>query len=75
MFKVRRIYLMKEKTEVGTYLKSHACCLQIDRALELFESNFICLYPESLLLLLNWSKARNFLIKKLSTLKITNVEM
>lgn len=73
-FEARRIYLMKEKTEVENYLKSHAC-LRVDRALELFESDFNCLYPENLsLLLTNWSKTRNFLIKKLSTLKITNVE-
>lgn len=73
-FEARRTYLMKEKTEVETYLKSHAC-LRVDRALELFESDFNCLYPEnSSLLLTNWSKTRNFLIKKLSTLKITSVE-
>jgi len=64
---------MKERTEVETYLKSHAC-LQVDRALELFELDFNCLYPESSSLLTNWSKTRNFLIKKLSTLKITNIE-
>lgn len=73
-FEARRIYLIKEKTEVENYLKSHAC-LRVDRALELFESDFNCLYSEnSSLLLTNWSKTRNFLIKKLSTVKITNVE-
>lgn len=73
-FKARRMYLMKDKTEVETYLKSHAC-LRVDRALELFELDFNCLYSESSsLLLTNWCKTRNFLIKKLSALKITNVE-
>lgn len=72
-FEARRTYLMKERTEVETYLKSHAC-LQVDRALELFELDFNCLYPESSSLLTNWSKTRNFLIKKLSTLKITNIK-
>lgn len=73
-FEARRTYLMKEKTEVETYVNSHAC-LRVDRALELFESDFNCLYPEKLSLLqTNWPKTRNYLIKKLSTLKITNVE-
>lgn len=72
-FEARRTYLMKEKPEVETYLKSHTC-LRVDKALELFELDFDCLYPESSSLLTNWLKTRNFLIKKLSALKITNVE-
>lgn len=73
-FEARRTYLIKQKAEIETYLKSHAC-LRVDRTLYLFESDFNCLFPENVSLLQrNWPKTRNFLIKKLSVLKIRNAE-
>ncbi|XP_043279807.1 uncharacterized protein [Venturia canescens] len=67
-------YLMNERPTVSQYLESFAC-LRMQKAIDLYESDFVRQYPQkSSLLKDNWGKTRSYLIKRLQNLKISNVE-